>query len=162
MNQQRRAPVKKLIGLGVLLLAAGCARKAQVSSPAPSSGAPAVGTIGGSTPAEAVSMMLAAAKAEDVQAVGAVWGDADGLTREKWPRSEFEMRAFYVVKCLRNDKFTILSEGTGPTSRRLASVRITKGQETAITTFKLVTGKNGRWLVENAELQPLTKICQMA
>ena len=154
--------MKKLIGLGVLLLAAACARKVEVSSPAPSAGAPAVGVVGGATATEAVTMMLAAAKAEDLQAVGAVWGDAAGLTREKWPRSEFEMRAFYVVKCLRNDRYQILNEGTGPNGGRIASVRITKGAETALTTFKLVPGKNGRWLVENAELAPLTKICQMA
>jgi hypothetical protein len=154
--------VKKLIGLGVLLLATACARKAEVSSPAPSTGVPAIGVVGAATPAEAVSMILAAAKAEDLQALGAVWGDADGLVREKWPRSEFEMRAFYLAKCLRNDRFTIVSEGTSANDRRLANVRITKGAETALTTFRLVTGKNGRWLVENAELAPLTRICQMA
>ena len=154
--------MKKLIGLGVLLLAAACARKAQVSSPAPSTAAPAVGMVGGATPAEAVAMILAAAKAEDLQAVGAVWGDTEGLTREKWPRSEFEMRAFYLAKCLRNDRYQLVSEGTTSNNRRIANVRITKGNETALTTFKLVTGKNGRWLVENAELSPLTKICQMA
>jgi hypothetical protein len=147
----------------VLLLAAACARKVEVSSPAPAAGgAPAVGVIGGATWTEAVTMMLAAAKAEDIQAVGAVWGDGAGLTREKWPRSEFEMRAFYVVKCLRNDRYQILSEGTGTNGGRIANVRITKGAESAMTTFRLVPGKNGRWLVENAELAPLTKICQMA
>lgn len=154
--------MKKLIGLGVLLLAAACARKAEVSSPAPSTTPPAVGTVGGATPAEAVAMILAAAKAEDLQAVGAVWGDTEGLTREKWPRSEFEMRAFYLAKCLRNDRYQLVSEGTTADNRRIANVRITKGAEMALTTFKLVIGKNGRWLVENAELAPLTRICQMA
>jgi hypothetical protein len=106
--------------------------------------------------------MLAAGKAEDLQAVGAVWGDTEGLTREKWPRSEFEMRAFYVVKCLRNDRYQILSEGTAANGRRVAVVQITKGPINAQTNFKLVKGKAGRWLVEEAQLEPLTKICQMA
>lgn len=154
--------MKKLIGLGVLLLTAACARKVQVSSPAPSTSGPAVGVVGGATPADAVAMILAGAKAGDLQAVGAVWGDADGLTREKWPRSEFEMRAFYLAKCLRNDGYQLMSEGTSSDDRRIANVRITKGNETALTTFRLVVGKNGRWLVENAELAPLTRICQMA
>jgi len=148
----------------VLLLAVACKREVQVSSPTPtpSTGAPAAGTVGGATPSEAVTMMLAAAKAEDLQAVGAVWGDTDGLTREKWPRSEFEMRAFYVVKCLRNDRYQILSEGGAANGRRVAAVQIVKGAITAQTNFRLVKGKNGRWLVEQADLEPLTKICQMA
>jgi hypothetical protein len=156
--------VKKLIGLGVLLLAAGCSRQAQVSSPAPttSTGAPAPGTIGGSTTTEAITMMLAAAKAEDLQAVGSVWGDTDGLAREKWSRSDFEMRAFYVVKCLRNDRFQILNETSAANGRRVAVVQITKGPINVQTNFRLVKGKNNRWLVENADLEPLTKICQMA
>lgn len=118
--------------------------------------------IGGATPADAIAMMLAAAKAEDLQAVGAVWGDPDGLTREKWPRSEFEMRAFYVVKCLRNDRYQILNEGGAANGRRIASVQIVKGAVTVQTSFHLVKGKNDRWLVEQAELEPMTKICQMA
>lgn len=154
--------MKKLIGLGVLLLSVACQRKVQVSSPTPTPGAATAGLIGGATPAEAVSMMLAAAKAEDLQAVGAVWGDSEGLSREKWPRSEFEMRAFYVVKCLRNDRYQILSEGTAANGRRLATVQVVKGPVNVQTNFRLVKGKNDRWLVENADLEPMTKICQMA
>jgi len=154
--------VKKLIGLGLLLLASACQRQVQVSSPTPTPSTGTVGVVGGSTPTEAVTMMRAAAKAEDLQAVGAVWGDTEGLTREKWPRSEFEMRAFYVVKCLRNDRYQILNEGTAANGRRVAVVQITKGPVSAQTSFRLVKGKNDRWLVEQAELEPLTKICQMA
>ena len=154
--------MKKLIGLGVLLLSIACQRKVQVSSPAPTPATGTAGLVGGATPSEAVAMMLAAAKAEDLQAVGAVWGDTEGLSREKWPRSEFEMRAFYVVKCLRNDRYQILSEGTAANGRRLATVQIVKGTNNLQTNFRLVKGKNDRWLVENADLEPLTKICQMA
>jgi hypothetical protein len=153
--------VKKLIGLGVLLLVVACQRQVQVSSPTPST-TPSVGTIGGATPTEAIAMMLAAAKAEDLQAVGAVWGDTEGLTRDKWPRSEFEMRAFYVVKCLRNDRYQILSEGTAANGRRVATVQIVKGPVTVQTNFRLVKGKNDRWLIEQADLEPMTRICQMA
>ena len=153
--------MKKFIGLGVLLLAGACQRQVQVSSPTPSTST-APGTIGGASASEAVAMMLAATKAEDLQAVGAVWGDTEGLTREKWSRSEFEMRAFYIVKCLRNDRYQILSEGPAANNRRLAAVQIQYKGVTAQTNFRLVKGKNDRWLVENAELEPMTKICQMA
>jgi hypothetical protein len=147
----------------VLLLGVACQRQVTVSSPSPStSTAPAVGTVGGATPAEAVGMMLAAAKAEDIQAIGSVWGDTEGLAREKWPRSEFEMRAFYIVKCLRNDRYHIVNEGAAANNRRVATVQVTKGPINVQTTFQLVQGKTNRWYVEKVDLDPMTKICQMA
>jgi len=157
--------VKKLIGLGLLLLVA-CQRKVVVSSPAPTSrgtSATAVGQVGGGTPDEAVAMMMAAGKSEDLQAVGAVWGDDQGLAREKWSRQEFEMRAYYVVKCLRNDRYTVLSESPAAAGgRRVLNVQVFKGTLSPTTNFKVVKGPNGRWLVEQADLEPLTKICQLA
>jgi hypothetical protein len=144
----------------VLLLAA-CSRQATVGSPAPGTGT-VVGQVGGATPAEAVAAMMAAAKSEDLQAVGTVWGDTEGLTRDKWPRPEFEMRAFYIVKCLRNDRYTILTESAAASGRRMANVQVVKGSLIKTTNFRLVRGQNGRWLVENVELEPLTQICQMA
>jgi hypothetical protein len=147
----------------VLLLAVACQRKVTVSSPAPATASgTGVGVVGGATPAEAVGMMLAAAKAEDIQAVGSVWGDPDGLAREKWPRSEFEMRAFYIVKCLRNDRFQIMNEGAAANNRRVATVQISKGSTNLQTTFQMAQGKAGRWYVEKVDLDPMTRICQMA
>jgi hypothetical protein len=153
--------VKKLIGLGLLLLVA-CQRKVEVSSPTPSTSTPsgAVGVTGGATTTEAIAGFMAAAKAEDLQAVGRFWGDPDGLTRDKWPRSEFEMRAFYIVKCLRHDRYAVLNEGNAAGGRRVAVVQLVKGVLNKQTNFKLVRGKDGRWLVENVELEPLTQICQ--
>jgi hypothetical protein len=121
-----------------------------------------VGTIGGATTTEAIAAFMAAAKAEDLQAVGAVWGDHEGLARDKMPRSEFEMRAFYIVKCLRHDRYSVLSETNAASGRRMAHVQIVKGALTKATDFKLVRGPSGRWFVEQAELNPLTQICQQA
>lgn len=150
--------MKKLIGLGVLLLAA-CSPKVEVSSPAPAPGAS--GGIGGATPADAVAMFMTAAKTEDLQAVGTVWGDAQGLTREKITRQEFEMRSYYIVKCLRHDRYSILSEGNAAGGRRVVAAQVTKGSLTKSTSFTLARGPQGRWLVENLELEPLTQICQL-
>ena len=168
-GQTRRTPVKKLIGLGLLLLVA-CQRKVQVSSPAPvpatTGTAGSVGVVGGGTPAEALSGFMAAAKSEDLQAVGAFWGDPEGSAREKMSRSEFEMRAFIVVKCVRHDKYTVLSEGSAAGGRRVMNVQITKdggprGVLTKSSNFTLVRGPQSRWFVENVDLEPLTPICQL-
>lgn len=157
--------MRKLIGLGLLLLA-GCQRQAVVSSPAPTPGSSAVGQVGGGTPAEALSAFMTAAKSEDLQAVGAIWGDADGLTREKISRSEFEMRAYIMVKCLRHDKYATLTEGSAAGSRRVMSVQVTKdggprGVITKASNFTFARGSQGRWFVENFEIEPLTPICQL-
>jgi hypothetical protein len=152
--------VRKLIGLGVLLLATACSRKVEVSSPAPTPSAP--GTVGGATPAEAIAKLMAAAKAEDLQAFGAAWGDTKGSAREQMSRNEFEMRAFYMVKCLRNDKFAAMNESGAAGGRRIAAVQISKGPLTKQTNFTMIKGPQERWFVENVELEPLTQICQMA
>lgn len=150
--------MKKLIGLGLLLLA-GCQRQAVVSSPSPATGA--VGGIGGATTTDALAAFMAGARAEDLQAVGAVWGDHEGLAREKVSRSEFEMRAYIMVKCLRHDRYTVLSEGNAAGGRRVMNVQITKGPITKSTNFKAVRGPQGRWFIEHFEIEPLNQICQL-
>lgn len=157
--------MRKLIGLGLLLLA-GCQRQATVSSPAPASATGGVGVIGGATQAEALSAFMTAAKAEDLQAVGAFWGDHEGLAREKVSRSEFEMRAYIMVKCLRHDRYAILSESNAAAGRRVLNVQLTKdggsrGILTKSTNFKAVRGPQGRWFIETFEIEPLTQICQL-
>jgi hypothetical protein len=161
--------VKKLIGIGALLLVA-CQRSVQVSSPTPSPSATAAATIaaggGAPTPAEALAAFMSATKAEDLQAVGAIWGDPDGLAREKMSRQEFEMRAYIIVKCVRHDRYSILTEGNAAGNRRVASVQITKdggtrGVQTKQTNVTFARNKQSRWYVEIVELEPLTPICQL-
>jgi hypothetical protein len=150
--------VKKLIGLGLLLLVA-CQPKVEVSSPTPSAGG-AIGQPGGTTPAAAIASFMTAAKAEDLQAVGSYWGTSAGPAREQMSRSEFEMRAFYIVKCVRHDSYQVLSETNAAAGKRVASVQIKKGSLTKVSNFTMVPGPQSRWYVENLELEPLTQICQ--
>jgi hypothetical protein len=152
------------MGVGALLLVA-CQPRTVVSSPDPATGAASVGAIGGATTTAALAAMMTAAKAEDLQAVGAVWGDPEGLAREKMTRSEFEMRAYIMVKCLRHDKYDVLTEGNAANGRRVMNVQVTKdtpkGPLTKASNFTLARGPKGRWFVENFEIEPLTPICQL-
>jgi hypothetical protein len=102
-----------------------------------------------------------AAKSEDLQAIGNYWGTAAGPAREQMTRSEFEMRAFYIVKCVRHDSFQVLSETGAAGGRRVANVQIKKGPLTKLSNFTVIPGPGGRWFVENLELEPLTQICTM-
>jgi hypothetical protein len=159
--------VKKLIGLGVLLLVA-CQRKVEVSSPTPTPATNAVGTVGGSTPLEALAAFMTAAKAEDLQAVAAVWGDHEGLARDKMSRQELEMRTYIIVKCVRHDSYKVVSDGAAASGRRVMNVQVTKaagpprGTLNVSSTFTMARGPQGRWFVEIVEMKPLeTTICQL-
>lgn len=158
--------MKKLIGFGLLLLA-GCKSAPTTTTttsptPGPTTATPTTspGTVGAASATDALAALLSAAKAEDLQAFGAVWGNENGSVREQWPRSEFEMRAFYSVKCLRHDKYTILSNAGAPSTGRLISVQLVRGPLTAATNFTVVPGPKGRWFVQKFDPEPLTKICQ--
>ena len=151
--------MKKLIGIGALLLVSACQPKASVGSPAP--GPATAAGPGGATPTEALTMFMTAAKAEDLQGVSAVWVDHEGLVRDKVTRQELEMRTYIMVKCLRHDRYTVLSDGTGTAGRRRLNVQITRGNLTRASNFTLTPGPQGRWLVENFEIEPLNAICQL-
>jgi hypothetical protein len=153
--------VKKLIGLGLLLLVA-CQRKVEVSSPSPSSSAAATGQPGAATTNAAIAAFMTAAKSEDLQAIGNYWGTTSGPAREQMSRSEFEMRAFYIAKCVRHDSYQVLSESGAANGQRVASVQIRRGSVTKTTNFTLVQGPQARWYVFNLELEPLSQICNSA
>jgi hypothetical protein len=151
--------VKKLIGIGALLLVSACQPKATVGSPTPTPGA--TSGPGAATPTEALATFMTAAKAEDLQGVSAIWGDHEGLVRDKVTRQELEMRTYIMVKCLRHDRYTVLSDGTGTGGRRRLNVQLNKGGLTRTSNFTLTPGPSGRWLVENFEIEPLNSICQL-
>jgi hypothetical protein len=105
---------------------------------------------------------MAAVKAEDLQAFGAVWGTKDGSVREQWSRQEFEMRAYYNIKCLRNDSFTVLNTDNVVGGNKIMLVQLKRGPIVANTKFTLVPTANGRWFVQMFDSAPLVKICQSA
>jgi hypothetical protein len=163
--------VRKLIGTGLLLLA-GCRSAATTTTtsttPAPGSttstspATPVAPGVGAASATDALAAMMAAVKAEDLQAFGAVWGTKDGPAREQWSRSEFEMRAYYNMKCLRNDSYSILSTENPVGGGKVMITQIKKGQVVAVTKFTAVPTSSGRWFVSNFDAIPLTKICQAA
>lgn len=119
----------------------------------------ASGGTGAATPGAAVSAFMAAAKVEDLQALAAVWGTAEGSIRDQISRSELEMREVYIVKCLRHDQYTVLSDGSAPAGKRLMNVQLKRGTLTRATNFTLVASPQGRWYVERLDLEPLNDIC---
>ena len=110
---------------------------------------------GGSTPRGAVEQFLAAANAQDLQALGAVWGDEKGLARDKFPRQEVERQELIMISLLRHDSQTIGDAQRVAQGRILMSVALSQGKATANTKFTLAQGAASRWFVQEIDLKPL-------
>jgi hypothetical protein len=143
--------VKKLIGLGLLLVAC---RGSMTPSTTPTPVAP-----GAASPKEAVTRFLDAAKMGDLQAMSAVWGTPEGSIRDQMPRDTVEMREIYIAKCVRHDKFTIVSDEPGQTGTRVLTVQLVRGPLTRQSEFLEVQDQKGRWYVQKFQIEKLNDIC---
>jgi hypothetical protein len=123
------------------------------------------GAVGGPAPGAgstegAVQAFLNAARAQDLQAMSAVWGNDESPTRERIERQELERRLLIMMCHLRHDESRIGEPQAGEAGRTLRPAELTQGGKSATTTFTLVQNKkSGRWFVEDFELRPLVGFC---
>lgn len=111
--------------------------------------------VGAASPKAAVEMMLAAAQIQDIQALAAVWGDEQGMTRDRIGRAELEVRALAMICLLRHDSQKLGEPQQAGGGRYLVNVDLTQKGNAATTTFTLARTAAGRWLVHTFELIPL-------
>jgi hypothetical protein len=143
--------VKKLALL--LLLAAAC-RQPSRTAPA------AAGSSGGAlaTPRAAVEAFLQAVRTEDLQAMGAVWGTADGPAREQMDRDTMEKREVVMMCYFRHDAFRIAGETPAASARNLV-VELKRGKEQRTTTFTVIPARRGGWYVQKVDIEPVGDWC---
>ena len=147
--------MKKLIGFALLLVACrGSMTPSSTLKPAPSG-------PGAATASAAVTAFLAAAKAGDLQAFALAWGDEKGPARDNIARDELEKREVFLIRCLRHDKATQLSDAQGASGTRVLSVQLTAGALTRSTNFTAVVGPSNRWYVKSFEQAAVNDICLM-
>jgi len=148
--------VKKLI-MAVVLVAA-----CRTSPPVVVSTAtrPATGNAtGGADALGAIRAFMAAAKQQDLQALGGVWGNANGPARDAISREELEKRELIMMRCLRHDRYDIAGEAPNPGGSRAMVVNLTYRDVSRSTNFVVVRGPANRWYVEKFDLDPLQGIC---
>jgi len=148
--------VKKLI-MAVVLVAA-----CRTSPPVVVSTAtrPATGNAtGGADALGAIRAFMAAAKQQDLQALGGVWGNANGPARDAISREELEKRELIMMRCLRHDRYDIAGEAPNPGGSRAMVVNLTYKDVSRSTNFVVVRGPANRWYVEKFDLDPLQGIC---
>ncbi len=108
----------------------------------------------------AVQQFLFAAKAQDLQAMSAVWGNAESPVRDRAPRQELERRLLLMTCHLRHDESRIGTGQAGEAGKVLYRVDLTQGDKKASPTFTTVKNtKTGRWFVEDFDFQSLSSFC---
>ena len=133
--------------LSVVVLA-GCRRTAVGPEP------------GAEAPQLAVQQFLAAAKGQDLQAMSAVFGTAEGPLRDRAPRQEVERRMIIMTCHLRHDESRIGAPQSGEGGRVSFRVDLTQGTKTAAPVFKTVKAtRSGRWFVEEFDLVAVRSFC---
>jgi len=152
--------VKKLL-LPLLVLAA-CTRATTTTTT--SAGAPTTTTgvqlVGASTPRMAVEQFLAAVRAQDLQAMSAVFGTTRGPSRDNMDREQLDKRLIILQCYFYHDKFRILGENPGEGGHRVFLVELTRGRLTRSPRFYTIEGPGGRWFVDNMEIAAVREFCR--
>jgi hypothetical protein len=165
-NQDSRTDVKKLIGAcATFVFAAGCSSAPPTPTPraAPttttSSRVMTGNQTGAADPLTAVRGFMTAVKQTDLQALGAIWGDAQGPARDAYDREQLEKRELIMMCYLKHDRYDIVGDAPGTNSARSVAVNLTHGDVTRATTFTVVPASSGRWYVSNVDLKNLQELC---
>lgn len=142
----------RAIALVLLCFAVACAPPATTTrAPGGLAGAPAARL--------AVEQFLGAVRAQDIQAMTAVWGTSRGPARETMEPDQLERRAIILQCYLAHDQFRIVTEAAGEAGRRVFRVELTRGNATRQPAFYTIPGPNQRWYVENVELAAVRDFC---
>jgi hypothetical protein len=150
--------VRKLL-IGLLLTIGACTTRTTVV-PATTTPTPAAAPAAQRTPLQALDTFLAAANAQDLQAMSGVWGDKDGSVRDsgKMGREEIEKREIIMMCYLRHDKYRVVSDAPAVDNERVLGVELTKGKTSRTSNFNLATD-GSRWYVRSANLEALRDLC---
>jgi hypothetical protein len=107
----------------------------------------------------AIRGFLSAAKQQDIQALGALWGDAQGPARDRMERAEAEKRALIMMCYLKHDRYDIAGDAPNPGGTRSVVVNMMLGPLTRSATFTVAQGPARRWYVQDVDLKALQDFC---
>ncbi|HEX6317126.1 MAG TPA: hypothetical protein VFZ73_19780 [Gemmatimonadaceae bacterium] len=128
----------------LIVVAAGCARSPSMGSSM--TGAPSA--------RDAALMFVGAAQSQDLQAMGAVWGNDKGPARDNMDRNELDRRLIILQPCYAHDRAQILDEQLGATpTERVVRIQLTRANRTKTLQFKVVRGPSNRWYVEDTNYE---------
>jgi hypothetical protein len=99
-------------------------------------------------------MFVNAAKAQDLQAMGSLWGTEKGAARDNMDRQQLESRLIILQPCYVADRVQVLNEQLGATPTiRVVRLQLTRGTRTKNLEFRTVRGPSNRWYVEDTNYE---------
>ena len=146
--------MKKLAIVGLLIMAACQQRPVSVTT------APSANTPGAASAREAVQKFMAAAKAQDLQALSDIWGTTAGPARNTMGREELEQREIILMCYLKHDSYRVVSEGPATNGERALVVESKYQDLTRQGNFFVTPGPAGRWYVRQFEVEKFNDICR--
>ena len=151
--------MKKLII--AFVLAAGCRSTTTTSTSATPAPVIRGNESGAADPEAAVRGFMTAVEQQDLQLMGALFGDVDGPARDRLSRTELEQRESIMMCYLKHDKYAIIGDAPVPGGTRAYAVNLTLGTATHSATFELVQGPGRRWYVKSIpDFAKLQEFCQ--
>ena len=108
----------------------------------------------------AAQAFLDAGKAQDLQALSAVWGNTTGPLRNTESHEKLEKRELIMMCFFKFDTDSIGSPSAAAGSRIVFPVTLRRGAIVAVTTITTVPGPSSRWYVETIDLPKIEKFCQ--
>jgi hypothetical protein len=148
--------MKKLI-MSLVLVAACHTTTTVGSGPAP--GMRSVSQPGAADAVSAVRGFLVAANEPNLQAMGVIFGDTQGPARDAVPRDELEKREVIMARCLRHDRYDIVTDAPSPGGGRNFVVNLVYKDLSRSSNFEVVLGPLNRWYVQKFDPVTLTDIC---
>lgn len=149
--------MRKLLLIGLLFAGACKTRTTEMPAtlPSPSPAPASASAPGAGSPRLAVDAFLKAVRAQDLQALSAIWGNKDGPVRSSktMTREEVEQREIYLIKCLRHDSQRVLGDSPAAGGERVLQVELMQGTTRSVMDFFTVQGGD-RWYVRSANLDP--------
>ena len=140
----------------LLLVLVACGGGAGSSGPV----VPGVAPAPAGAPADAVERFMRLLAAKDYLAMGHLFGTAEGPITSRDPQQQVERRMFAIANILANDRFVIRGgqgiPGRGPEVTQL-TVQITQQGQAKDVPFVVVRTASGGWLVEQVDLQAITR-----
>ena len=107
---------------------------------------------GADSPRSAVERFLAAARAQDMQALSVTWGNDKGPQRDQLERQELEKRELIMIALLRHDQAKISEPKRIDGGKMVLTVDLKQGKRSASPTFTTVMGPSSRWYVVDLDL----------
>jgi hypothetical protein len=121
-----------------------------------------MGATGAPDARSAVKAFLDAGREQDLQALSAVWGSANGPLRNMISHDQLEKRELIIMCFLKHDRDSIGSPNASIGSRMLFPATLSQSSTgvSRTTTVTAILGPQSRWYVETIDLPKIEALCQ--